>query len=61
MTEMTEKNNQQELIQSVLAVTREQLAKSMGLSAELEALLIAERKKNAELQHQVRSLEEKAK
>jgi BMFP domain-containing protein YqiC len=57
---MTEKNDQQEILGNVLGVTREQLAKAMSLSAELEALLIVERRKNAELQHQVRTLEAKS-
>jgi len=37
------------LMQSVLDVTRQQLHTSMAVSAELEALLIAERSKTAEL------------
>lgn len=45
-----------ELLNTVLAVTRDQLAKSMSLSAELEALLIAERKKSSDLSKEVASL-----
>jgi hypothetical protein len=42
-----------ELYNNVLAVTRDQLSKSMGLNAELEAMLMAERKKVAELEKQL--------
>ena len=41
----------------MLAVTRDQLARSMNLTAELEALLNIERKKNEELQKALEKLE----
>ena len=46
----------QEVFNNVLSVTREQLAKSMAISAELEALLLVERRKVAELERQVEDL-----
>lgn len=55
----------QELFNNVLAITRDQLAKSMNLATELEALLVMERKKTSELEAQIQelqqSLEEKKK
>ena len=41
-----------ELLDTVLNVTRNQLSNSMKLAAELEALKIIERQKNAELQRE---------
>jgi hypothetical protein len=42
-----------EIFNNVLAVTRDQLSKSMGLNAELEAMLMIERKKVADLEKQL--------
>jgi hypothetical protein len=55
---MTDKN--EELYSSVLAVTRDQLSKSMGLNAELEALLLMERSKNEKLQAEFDELKSKS-
>jgi hypothetical protein len=55
---MTEKN--EELYSSVLAVTRDQLSKSMGLNAELEALLLMERSRNEKLQAELDELKSKS-
>ncbi len=46
----------QEVFNSVLAVTRDQLSKAMAVGAELEALLLAERRKVAELERQLEDL-----
>jgi hypothetical protein len=46
----------QEVFNSVLSVTRDQLSKSMAISAELEALLLVERRKVAELERQIEEL-----
>jgi hypothetical protein len=58
-------NDQSELLTGVLNITREQLTRSMNLATELEALLIIERKKTAELEAKVielkTALEEKNK
>jgi hypothetical protein len=51
--------DQIELIGNVLNITRDQLTRSMNLNAELEALLTAERSKNAELEKQLAELTEK--
>jgi hypothetical protein len=56
---MTDKN--EELYNSVLAVTRDQLSKSMGLNAELEALLLMERSRNEKLQADLDELKSKSK
>lgn len=48
-----------ELYQAILAVTRDQLTRSMNLSAELEALLALERKKVDMLQTQIDELNSK--
>ena len=50
-----------ELFNNVLAVTRDQLSKSMGLNAELEALLIVERNKVAELEKQLEEVKKEKK
>jgi hypothetical protein len=50
-----------ELFNNVLAVTRDQLSKSMGLNAELEALLIIERSKVAELEKQLEEVKKEKK
>jgi hypothetical protein len=49
-------SDNQEVFNSVLSVTRDQLSKSMAVGAELEALLIAERRKVAELERQIEEL-----
>jgi hypothetical protein len=46
----------QEVFNSVLSVTRDQLSKAMSIGAELEALLLAERRKVAELERQIEEL-----
>ncbi len=46
----------QEVFNNILSVTREQLSKSMAISAELEALLIIERRKVADLERQLEDL-----
>ena len=51
--------DQIELIGNVLNITRDQLSRSMNLNAELEALLAAERSKNAELEKKLSELLEK--
>lgn len=45
-----------ELISSVLSVTREHLSKYMNLATELEALLVIERRKNFELETKIQEL-----
>jgi BMFP domain-containing protein YqiC len=52
-------DNNQEVFNSVLAITRDQLSKSMSLATELEALLVIERKKTAELEDKIAELESK--
>jgi hypothetical protein len=54
---MTDKN--EELYNNVLAVTRDQLSKSMGLNAELEALLLMERSQNEKLKAELDELKSK--
>jgi hypothetical protein len=49
-------NNQAELLNGVLSITRDQLTRSMNMATELEALLIIERKKTAELEAKVTEL-----
>lgn len=48
--------DQGELLNTVLNVTRTQLTKAMSLSAELEALLIAEKQKSDTLEKENREL-----
>ena len=55
---MTDKN--EELYNNVLAVTRDQLSKSMRLNAELEALLLMERSRNEKLQAELDELKSKS-
>ena len=50
-----------EIYNNVLAVTRDQLSKSMGLNAELEAMLMMERKKVAELEKQLEDFKKEKK
>lgn len=45
-----------ELLTTILAVTREQLSRSMNLCAELEAMLSLEKKKNAALVRELDTL-----
>jgi hypothetical protein len=52
---MTE-NNQLEVLNGVLSITRDQLTRSMNLATELEALLIIERKKTSELEANITEL-----
>lgn len=52
-------DRQHELVTNVLGVTREQLAKSMNLCAELEALLAMERRKTADLEQQLMAVQAK--
>jgi hypothetical protein len=47
------KPNQTELLAEVLGVTRDQLSKAMNLNAELEALLLIERRKVEKLQEEL--------
>lgn len=49
-------NEQSELLAGVLNITRDQLTRSMNMATELEALLIIERKKTAELEAKVAEL-----
>ena len=53
---MTEQDNS-ELFNNVLGLTRDQLTKSMNLATELEALLMLERKKNKDLEARIAELE----
>jgi hypothetical protein len=57
---MSEKD-QLELIGNVLNITRDQLTRSMNLNAELEALLAAEKSKNADLQQELDELKKEDK
>jgi BMFP domain-containing protein YqiC len=49
-------NNNEEIYNNVLAITRDQLSKSMSLATELEALLMIERKKTSDLEAQIAEL-----
>jgi hypothetical protein len=53
-------NNEAAVFNEVLAITREQLARSMSLNAELEAMLKVEQAKNEELQKKIAELESPA-
>jgi len=53
---MSENNENQEIYNNVLAITRDQLSKSMSLATELEALLVMERNKTAQLEAKVAEL-----
>ena len=53
-------DNNQEVFNNVLAITRDQLSKSMSLATELEALLVIERKKTAELETKLAELQAKS-
>lgn len=50
--------DQTEILGEVLGVTRDQLARSVNLNAELEALLNIERRKVAELEQELAKLKE---
>ena len=50
-------NPNEAVFNEVLAITREQLARSMNLNAELEAILKVEQAKNEELQKKLAELE----
>jgi BMFP domain-containing protein YqiC len=52
-------DNNQEVFNNVLAITRDQLSKSMSLATELEALLVIERKKTSELEAKIAELQAK--
>ena len=54
-------DNNQELYNNVLSVTRDQLYKSMNLNAELEALLLMERSKVEKLEAELDELKNKEK
>ena len=54
---MSENQNQQDLFNNVLGLTRDQLTKSMNLATELEALLMIERKKNQDLEAKLAELQ----
>ncbi len=56
---MTE-NNQSEVLNAVLSITRDQLTRSMNLATELEALLIIERKNTAELETKLAEFQTKS-
>lgn len=56
---MTIDNEQQEIFNNILAITRDQLAKTMSVSTELEALLMVERQKVAKLEAKIEELEQK--
>lgn len=53
--------NSPEYLSNVLAITREQLTRSMGVSAELEAALYLERKRNQELEQEIEQLKKPVK
>jgi hypothetical protein len=53
-------NNEAAVFNEVLAITREQLARSMSLNAELEAMLKVEQAKNEDLQKKIAELESPA-
>jgi hypothetical protein len=50
-------NPNEAVFNEVLAITRDQLARSMNLNAELEAILKVEQAKNEELQKKLAELE----
>ncbi len=47
-----------EIVTNVLNVTREQLSKSMNLNAELEGIIMFERKRSQELEAELEELRE---
>jgi hypothetical protein len=53
---MTEEQNQIAVLNNVLNITRDQLARSMNLNAELEALLTMEQTKSQELEKKIAEL-----
>jgi hypothetical protein len=52
--------DQSEILSEVLVVTRDQLARSVNLNAELEALLNIERRRVAELEQELSELKNKS-
>jgi hypothetical protein len=52
--------DQSEILSEVLGVTRDQLARSINLNAELEALLNIERRRVAELEQELSELKNKS-
>jgi hypothetical protein len=56
--ENTENNltSQLEIVTNVLNVTRDQLSKSMNLNAELEGIIMFERKRSQELEKELEEL-----
>jgi hypothetical protein len=57
---MSENSNQVEILSNVLNVTREQLTRSMNVTAELEALLNIERAKTEQLTAELAKLKSEA-
>ena len=53
---MSDNKDNQELITNLIAVTRNQLSNAMNANAELEAMLVIERKRNDELEAQLAEL-----
>lgn len=56
---MAENNTNPEYLSNIIAITREQLNRAMGVSAELEAALHLERRRVQELEAQVADLSKK--
>jgi hypothetical protein len=54
---MSDEQDQLVVLSSTLAITRDQLSRSMGLNAELEAILDLERKRNDSLLAQIQDLQ----
>lgn len=52
--------DQSEILSEVLVVTRDQLARSVNLNAELEALLNIERRRVSELEQELSELKNKS-
>jgi hypothetical protein len=59
--QMSENENQLEVLGNIVNITREQLNRAMALNAELEALLTFERKKTQELEAKLAELDESSK
>jgi cell division protein FtsB len=53
---MSDEKNK-EYLSSVLSITRDQLSRSLAATAEIEALLMIERKRNASLEDKNKNLE----
>jgi len=54
---MSDEQDQLVVLSNTLAITRDQLSRSMGLNAELEAILDLERKRNESLIAQIQQLQ----